>query len=164
MTSTARLGVAGLRPVSARLVTARMLARAVPHALLVLLGIGGIVLGVRTGWWWMHVLTLVPLAVAVQSLLLTGRRVRSIGYLDRAEDLVCASGILLRTEVVTPYGRIQSVELTEGPIERRLGLATVHFATASTTADGHLPGLERAEAERLRDLLAARGVERMQSL
>lgn len=158
------LGAGGLRPVSERLTRARYLSGAPWNAILLLLGIGCIVLGAVNGWWWMHLIALAPLALVAQWLLLTPRRVRALGYLDREEDLVTASGIMLRRITVTPYGRVQSVELGEGPIERRLGLASLSVSTASATADATIAGLPRDEAERLRALLSARGIERMQSL
>lgn len=160
----ALLGAGGLRPVSDRLIRARYLGGALWHAILLLLGVGCIVLGAVNGWWWMHLIALAPLALVVQWLALTPRRVRALGYLDREEDLVTASGIMFRRVTVTPYGRVQSVELGEGPIERRLGLASLSVSTASATADATIAGLPRDEAERLRALLSARGIERMQSL
>jgi putative membrane protein len=39
-------------------------------------------------------------------------------------------GILTRQLTVVPYARIQSVRVVRGPIQRRLGLATVHADTA----------------------------------
>lgn len=160
----ALLGARGLRPVSERLIRARYLGGALWNGIILLLGVGCIVLGAVNGWWWMHLIALAPLAIVVQWLVLTPRRVRALGYLDREEDLVTASGIMFRRLTVTPYGRVQSVELGEGPIERRLGLASLSISTASATADARIAGLPRDEAERLRSLLSARGIERMQSL
>ncbi len=40
------------------------------------------------------------------------------------------SGLLTRQIVVVPYARIQSVRVVQGPVQRRLGLATVHADTA----------------------------------
>ncbi|WP_033662021.1 PH domain-containing protein [Salinispora vitiensis] len=40
------------------------------------------------------------------------------------------SGLLTRHIVVVPYARIQSVRVVQGPVQRRLGLATVHADTA----------------------------------
>ncbi|WP_033665535.1 PH domain-containing protein [Salinispora fenicalii] len=48
------------------------------------------------------------------------------------------SGLLTRQIVVVPYARIQSVRVVQGPVQRRLGLATVHADTAGgagATAD-----------------------------
>ncbi len=58
---------------------------------------------------------------------------------------------------VVPYGRMQFVEVIAGPFERSFGLATVHLHTAAAASDARIPGLERDEAARLRDRLAALG-------
>ncbi|SCG67225.1 putative membrane protein [Micromonospora halophytica] len=41
------------------------------------------------------------------------------------------SGLLTRRLVIVPYARIQSVRVVQGPVQRRLRLATVHADTAS---------------------------------
>lgn len=40
-----------------------------------------------------------------------GRRVRSWGYAERADDLVVGSGIWFRRIVIVPYGRLQFVDV-----------------------------------------------------
>lgn len=91
---------------------------------------------------------------------LIGRRVRSYGYAERETDLLVVSGILVRRLVIVPYGRMQMVDLTAGPIDRWLGIATVQLHTAAATTDAAIPGLPPEEASALRDRLAARGEER----
>lgn len=86
-----------------------------------------------------------------------GRTVRSWGYAERAEDLLVTRGILRRQLVVVPYGRMQFVDVSAGPLERRFGLANVQLHTAAAATDAGIPGLVPAEAARLRDRLAARG-------
>jgi membrane protein YdbS with pleckstrin-like domain len=58
---------------------------------------------------------------------------------------------------VIPYGRMQFVDVSAGPLERSFGLATVRMHTAAAASDARIPGLERAEAARLRDVLAELG-------
>jgi uncharacterized protein len=86
-----------------------------------------------------------------------GRAVRSWGYAERADDLLVTRGILNRQLVVVPYGRMQYVDVTAGPLDRRFGLSTVQLHTAAAATDAQIPGLVPAEAARLRDRLAARG-------
>jgi uncharacterized protein len=86
-----------------------------------------------------------------------GRSVRSWGYAERADDLLVTRGVLNRQLVVVPYGRMQFVDVTAGPLDRRFGLATVQLHTAAAASDAQIPGLVPAEAARLRDRLAARG-------
>ncbi|MEU1398858.1 PH domain-containing protein [Micromonospora zamorensis] len=57
-----------------------------------------------------------------------GRRAFGAGLFD--EVFVTRSGRLTRQVVIVPYARIQSVRVVQGPIQRRLGLASVHADTA----------------------------------
>ena len=86
-----------------------------------------------------------------------GRTVRSWGYAERADDLLVTKGVLRRQLVVVPYGRMQFVDVTAGPVDRMFGLATVQLHTAAAATDAQIPGLVPEEAARLRDRLAARG-------
>jgi uncharacterized protein len=107
--------------------------------------------------WLAAVGVLVGLAALCWGWLVVGRSVRSWGYAERAEDLLVVRGVLRRQLVVVPYGRMQFVDVTAGPLDRRFGLATVQLHTAAAAADASIPGLVPAEAARLRDRLAARG-------
>lgn len=95
-------------------------------------------------------------ATAIATVLL-GRRARSWRYAERGEDLYVARGLLVRRQVVVPYGRMQLIEVTAGPLETMFGLKTVRFHTAAAASDARIPGLSNAEADRLRDRLAALG-------
>ncbi|HEY1674406.1 MAG TPA: PH domain-containing protein [Streptosporangiaceae bacterium] len=86
-----------------------------------------------------------------------GRRVAAWGYAERDDDLMVRRGVLIRRQSVVPYGRMQFIDVTAGPVERSLGLATVRMHTAAAASDARIPGLERAEASRLRDQLAQLG-------
>jgi membrane protein YdbS with pleckstrin-like domain len=100
-----------------------------------------LVLTVGTGWaWWV-----------------IGRQVRLLGYAERDEDLLIRRGALFRRIVVVPYGRMQYVDVSAGPLDRALGLARVKLHTASAGTDASIPGLVPDEASRLRDRLSARG-------
>jgi hypothetical protein len=85
------------------------------------------------------------------------RRVGSWGYLEREDDLLIRRGLLVRRLSVVPYGRMQFIDVTAGPVERAFGLATVRLHTAAAASDARIPGLATEEAARLRDRLAALG-------
>lgn len=85
------------------------------------------------------------------------RRVGAWGYLEREDDLLVRRGLMVQRLSVVPYGRMQFVDVSAGPIERSFGLATVRLHTAAAATDARIPGLEAAEAARLRDQLAALG-------
>jgi hypothetical protein len=85
------------------------------------------------------------------------RRFRAWRYQERNEDLVVARGVMVQRLSVVPYGRMQFVEVTAGPIERIFELSTVKLHTAAAASDARIPGLERDEAARLRDRLTELG-------
>jgi membrane protein YdbS with pleckstrin-like domain len=86
-----------------------------------------------------------------------GRRFRSWSYAERADDLLVRRGVMFARLSVVPYGRMQFIDVTAGPLERAFGLATVRLHTAAAATDARIPGLEREEAGRLRDRLAEVG-------
>ncbi|MDT0269541.1 PH domain-containing protein [Streptomyces sp. DSM 44915] len=93
-----------------------------------------------------------------------GRNWRSWGYLERDDDLLINRGVLWRQLTVVPYGRMQLVEVTSGPLERKFGLARLQLHTAAAATDATIPGLAPAEAERLRDRLTELGEARSAGL
>jgi len=72
-------------------------------------------------------------------------------------------GVLFDRLSVIPYGRMQFIDVTAGPIERSFGLATVRMHTTATS-NARIPGLSRADASELRDHLAALGEARAAGL
>jgi len=66
--------------------------------------------------------------------------------------------------VVVPYGRMQFVDVTRGPLERAFGIATVQLHTAAAHTDARIPGLVPEEAARLRDRLGNLGQARTAGL
>lgn len=95
----------------------------------------------------------VSLVVAIVSCALVPRWVRAIGYQLRTDDLIFRRGILFRRQVAVPYGRLQLVDVSRGPISRLLGLSELRLVTAAVSTGVTIPGLPQAEAEELRDHL-----------
>jgi len=62
---------------------------------------------------------------------------------------VARSGWLERTTDVVPHARTQSVELRQGPWQRRLDLATVEVHTPKGPVDADGPNLDTADARRI---------------
>ncbi|WP_238015779.1 PH domain-containing protein [Dactylosporangium sp. AC04546] len=115
-----------------------------------------------SGWFVLLALAIVVLGV-VRALFLR-RSLRAWGYAERAEDLLVRHGLLVRRLSIVPYARMQFVDVTAGPLERAAGLATVTLHTAAAASDATVPGLDAAEATRLRDRLAALGEIREEGL
>ena len=94
---------------------------------------------------------------ALAALSFARSRFRSWAYTERDEDLIVERGVMIRRLSVVPYGRMQFVDVSAGPIDRIFRLATVRLHTAAAASDARIPGLEQDEAARLRDRLAALG-------
>lgn len=149
-------GIEGWQRVSPRLLTVEiaqvlvtgLIGAAIGTVLLLAVLVAGVV-----------VLGLVVVVTAVR-LSIAARRVRSIGYVLREDDLVFRRGILFSRLVAVPYGRMQLVDVTRGPIARLLGLAELRLVTAAATSDVTIPGLPEPVAAELRDLLVDRAEER----
>ena len=92
-------------------------------------------------------------AVTLVSLFVANRRTRSIGYRLRDDDLLFRRGIMYQRFVSVPYGRMQLIDITRGPVGRILGLADLKFVTAAASTNVIVPGLPEAEAADLRDRL-----------
>ncbi|WP_226931175.1 MULTISPECIES: PH domain-containing protein [Parafrankia] len=106
----------------------------------------------------------VPLTAAALAWRSIGRAWAAWRYAERDDDLLIQHGVLVRRLVVVPYGRMQLVDVTSGPLSRRFGVAQVRLHTAAATTDAVIPGLGPSEAARLRDSLAARGRSRAAGL
>jgi membrane protein YdbS with pleckstrin-like domain len=94
-------------------------------------------------------------AIFVVVIAFTPRRVRSIGYQLRSDDLLFCRGILFSRVVAVPYGRMQLVDINRGPLDRMLGLSELRFVTAAASSGVVIPGLLEADAEELRDALVS---------
>lgn len=97
------------------------------------------------------------LVVGLVSERFLARRVASWGFAERNEDLMVRRGVMIRRQSVIPYGRMQYIDITAGPLERSLGLATLRMHTAAAASDARIPGLDQAVAAKLRDQLASLG-------
>jgi membrane protein YdbS with pleckstrin-like domain len=104
------------------------------------------------------------LALAAGSWLVERGRYRSWGYLERDEDLVVQRGLVFHRLTVVPFGRMQFVDVTAGPVDRLFDLATVQLHTAAAATDARIPGLRSADAAQLRDRLATLGEARASGL
>ncbi|MFF4133609.1 PH domain-containing protein [Streptomyces mirabilis] len=123
----------------------------------------GVLLAVFAGAVW-AAFALLPFALLAWGWGMLGRNWRSWRYAERADDLLISRGVLFREETVVPYGRMQLVEVTSGPVERHFGLASVQLHTAAAATDACIPGLDPTEAERLRDRLTELGEARSAGL
>ncbi|MCV2360342.1 MULTISPECIES: PH domain-containing protein [Roseateles] len=73
------------------------------------------------------------------------------------EGVVLRSGVWWRSEVWVPIARLQHLDVTQGPLDRRWGMATLSLHTAGNH-DHHIriDGLPLAQAHALREQLLPR--------
>jgi membrane protein YdbS with pleckstrin-like domain len=84
------------------------------------------------------------------------RRYQARGYQLGADRLRVVRGLLFRRDTVVPFGRVQHIDVQQGPLERAYGLATLTLHTAGThNASVTLPGLAHADAVAMREDIRA---------
>lgn len=65
-------------------------------------------------------------------------------------------GVLVHRHEAVPYFRVQQIDISQGPFDRLLGLATLQVTTASASGSAGLPGIPAADAPQIRVQLLAR--------
>ncbi|MDJ0354997.1 PH domain-containing protein [Paenarthrobacter sp. PH39-S1] len=155
--------------VSPKLVTVRLIERGLGALVLTTVASLPLVLHLTGPWrglpaWLAWSLPLAVLLAMIWRLVLIPRQVRAIGYAERDDDLLICGGIFFQRVMVVPYGRMQYVDVSVGPVERAFGLSSVKMHTASASTNAVLEGLPAAEAARLREQLSARGEAKLAGL
>ncbi len=98
----------------------------------------------------------VVLVAAYLVMSLPKRRYRTRGYDLGADRLRVVKGVLFHVDTTVPFGRVQHLDVEQGPLERLYGLATLTLHTAGThNASVALPGLAHAQALEMRETIRA---------
>ena len=96
------------------------------------------------------------LVIAYLVLYLPMRRYATRGYSLAEERLRVVRGVLFHWDTVVPFGRVQHIDVDQGPLERGFGLATLTVHTAgSHNASVSLPGLAHEVALAMREDIRA---------
>ncbi|WP_345752282.1 PH domain-containing protein [Microbacterium rhizophilus] len=103
--------------------------------------------------WWPWIPGGIMILITVITQLVLPRQARALGYMLRADDLVFRKGILWQRMIAVPYGRMQLIDITHGPMDRAFGIAKLKMVTAAATTGVEIPGLGREASEALRDTL-----------
>lgn len=109
----------------------------------------------KVSWWWIPLAAF--LVLWLWRFVRAPRVFRRWGYAETDDDIYLTRGLLWRELTCVPYGRMQLVNVSSGPIERQFGLASVELVTASTSGTITIPGLARPDAIALRDRLIESG-------
>ncbi|HEY4488024.1 MAG TPA: PH domain-containing protein [Candidatus Paceibacterota bacterium] len=112
-------------------------------------------------WAWLFLVIALPIACAWIYATLTLKFYR---YELREDGFRKESGIIWKRYTTIPYERIQNVDIHRGIIARVFGLSDLMVQTAGAPAvqnswgmaEGRLPGIDKNEAESLRDELVRR--------
>jgi hypothetical protein len=142
-----------MNPLNPRHLTLLRIHYAIGALVLLALIIAGDLAAAQRGWsppgWASGAGALLLLAAVA---LLPGRRYRAWGYAAGEDELTVKHGLMIRQVTIVPFGRVQHIDVAQGPIQRMLGLATLVLNTAGTRgAAVRLPGLLHRQAEEMRD-------------
>ncbi len=137
--------------ISPRYITQQLL---VSGLTLVVVVAATVALGLNVGWWTWLVGGVLSLILLV-GLIITPRQARALGYMLREDDVVFRRGILWQRFIAVPYGRLQLVDISQGPLDRAFGIAKLKMISAAATTNVSIDGLPEAAAEALRDTLIA---------
>ncbi|MBU7013911.1 MAG: PH domain-containing protein [Theionarchaea archaeon] len=114
-------------------------------------------------WWWILVLVLVPFVAVLVSIPFCAafgftaywipKYYSTIRYTMTENEVRWLRGVWFRKTGIVPYNRITNVDISQGPLSRRLGIASLRIQTAGYsgqsggmgTAELHLDGIEQYE-------------------
>ncbi|MEV8232370.1 PH domain-containing protein [Micrococcus luteus] len=156
-------------PASPRLAPVKLIATTIGHLIWLAAFSVPLILKLTGPWagmatWAAWGLPAVVVVSWIVDLILIPRRVRAMGWAEREDDVLWREGILFRSVHAVPYGRLQYVDVSDGPLLRRAGLQTLTLKTAAAGGDVALEGVPRERAEELREVLLARGQARLAGL
>ena len=106
----------------------------------------------------MHGAVFVPALVLAVALIWRWprRRYHARGYDLGTDRLRVVRGVMWRSDTVVPFGRIQHIDVTRGPVERLFGLSTLVVHTAGNHNHAvPLPGLSEETAAAMREEIRA---------
>ncbi len=104
---------------------------------------------VSLGWLW-----IIAVAFGTSGLVWPFISVPKKGYAARDKDIIYKSGVFWRTVTAIPFNRIQHVEKSSTPLDRRFDIATLQLFTAGGSGgDLKIHGLSEETAESLRTFI-----------
>jgi uncharacterized protein len=84
------------------------------------------------------------------------RRYAARGFQMGDDRLRVVRGLIFNSDTVVPFGRVQHIDVHQGPIERAYGLGTLILHTAGNhNASVRLPGLGHGDALAMREEIRA---------
>ncbi|WP_309127800.1 PH domain-containing protein [Microbacterium sp.] len=136
--------------ISPRYVVSQFVQNAIFIAVVV---IAALVLALVLDQSWVWIPAGLIIVITLLTLIILPRQAKALGYMLREDDVVFRKGILWQRMVAVPYGRMQLVDITQGPLDRAFGVSQLKMVTAAATTGVQIPGLTQQAAEALRDTL-----------
>jgi membrane protein YdbS with pleckstrin-like domain len=97
------------------------------------------------------------LAILISGLVIKKARIKGVALRDH--DIASRSGLFWRKNVLLAFDRVQHVEVSSGPLQRKYGLASLKFFTAGGSGvDLKVDGLQRERAEQIRSYILEKSV------
>jgi len=97
------------------------------------------------------------LVVLIVSLIWPTIAIPKRGYVIRDKDILFRKGVVWRSVTAVPFNRIQHVETSNTPLDRKFDLATLQLFTAGgSSGDLKIDGLSASVAEQLRLFILAK--------
>lgn len=142
-------------------ITSAIFAAAVSIAWLILIAINMLAWDDAPGWAWVVrpvLWLLMVVALAVWAWRWPPIAYRHTSYRLDEQGIEIGRGVIWRVVINVPKSRVQHIDVSQGPLERRYGLGTLVIYTAGTDhARVDLGGLEHGRALRIRDFLLPTG-------
>jgi len=92
------------------------------------------------------------LVIAISSGLYGFYAAKICGYSKNECELHFKQGLWWRKQTALSFSRIQHIDISHGPLERKFGMATIKFFTAGgASSDLKIPGLPNEIAEEMRN-------------
>lgn len=76
---------------------------------------------------------------------------RAWRYRFTVDALEVEHGVFWRASSSMPYHRLQQVDVSQGPLERRFQMSSVRLRSAAATTDATIPGVADGEVEEIRE-------------
>ena len=107
--------------------------------------------------WWVWASYLTWLGLFGLSMWMVEKNYQVTGYALRQRDIVYQTGVISRAITTIPFKRIQHCEITEGPIQKLLKLASLKIYTAGGSgSDLTISGLHKEDAARVKEFITGK--------
>lgn len=105
-------------------------------------------------WKWPLIGSGLLLTWAITAILFSIMGYQHKAYAIRQRDVLYKTGWIWRKSTILPFNRVQHCEVSQGPIERLFGLATLEIFTAGgSSSDMQIPGLIPETAHSIKDYI-----------